>query len=397
MKPGAPTCEAVLGSDEMEKTLALLDLEDGYFLSHRRALARAAQAAGYRVLVCVRRGADRLGQIRAEGFACCALGNDNKAGLRLWSEALALLRLIRAYRKHRPHIAHHFGVRNLLQGALAARLARTPLVVQSFVGLGSLFTTRTRGLRLVRKVLCFLLRRLHARDGVWVIVQNDADKKTVLENALAREARLLVVRGSGVDVREFYPAPEPTGPPLAVLAARMLAEKGVREFVEAARLLRRENAPVRMVLVGAPDPKNPSSLSGETLAGWQREGAVEWWGYKEGMANVWRNCHIAVLPTYYGEGLPKSLLEAAASARPLVATDVPGCRTVLEEGVNGLRIAPKDARGLADAIARLAGDAALRREMGAAGRRMVEERFRDEIVLREILALYARMEAQVCA
>ena len=380
-------------SDEMSKTLLLLDLEDRYFLSHRRALALAARDAGYRVVVCVRIGGEYMERIRAEGIECVALGSENRGGISFWRECLVLLKLIRVYLKYRPRIAHHFGMRNLLHGSIAARLAKTPFVVNSFLGLGSLFSENSLKLKILRKIILFSLRRLHRAKNTRVIVQNDADKEMLLQNVLPEESRLNVVRGSGVDVRSYYPAPEPPGTLLAVLASRMLAEKGVHEFVEAAALLKNEGTDIRMALVGSPDPKNPSTIPESTLSQWDRKGQVEWWGYREDMAEVWRGCHIAVLPTYYKEGLPRSLLEAAACARPLVATGVPGCREVLKDGVNGLSVSPRDARNLADAIGKLARDSSLRRRMGEAGRSIVEKEFSDEIVTGKILELYEHMSA----
>ena len=377
----------------MSKTLLLLDLEDRYFLSHRRALALAARDAGYRVVVCVRIGGEYMERIRAEGIECLALGSENRGGISLWKECLVLLKLIRAYWKYRPRIAHHFGVRNLLHGSIAARLAKTPFVVNSFLGLGSLFSENSLKLKILRKIVWFSLRYFHRAKNTHVIVQNDADKEMILQNVLPDESRLNVIRGSGVDVRSYYPAPEPPGTLLAVLASRMLAEKGVHEFVEAAALLKNEGTDIRMTLVGSPDPKNPSTIPESTLSQWDREGQVEWWGYREDMAEVWRGCHIAVLPTYYKEGLPRSLLEAAACARPLVATGVPGCREVLKDGVNGLSVSPRDARNLADAIGKLAQDSSLRRRMGEAGRSIVEKEFSDEIVTGKILELYEHMSA----
>lgn len=379
--------------DEMNKTLLLLDLEDRYFLSHRRALALAAKDAGYRVVVCVRIGGEYMERIRAEGIECLALGSENKGGISLWRESLVLLKLVRTYLKYRPRIAHHFGVRNLLHGSLAARLAKTPFVVNSFLGLGSLFSGSSLILNILSKIILFSLRHFHRAKNTRVIVQNDADKEIILQNVLPDESRLNVVRGSGVDVRSYYPAPEPPGTLLAVLASRMLAEKGVHEFVEAAAMLKAEGTDIRMALVGSPDPKNPSTIPESTLSQWDREGQVEWWGYKEDMAEVWKACHIAVLPTYYKEGLPRNLLEAAACARPLVATEVPGCREVLKDGVNGLGVSPRDARTLADAIGKLARDSSLRRRMGEAGRSIVEKEFSDEIVTGKILELYEQMSA----
>ena len=378
-------------SVEMSNTLLLLDLEDRYFLSHRRALALAARDAGYRVVVCVRIGGKYMERIRAEGFECFALENENRRRISLFREWLDLLKLIRAYRKHRPHIAHHLGVRNLLHGTLAARLAKTPFVVNSFLGQGSLFSEKSLKFRCLKKIVMSMLRYLHRRKNTRVIVQNDDDKEMILKNVLPDESRLSVVRGSGVNVQSFLPSPEPPGTPLAVLASRMLDEKGVYEFVEAAVLLKEEGIKIRMVLVGSPDPKNPSSIPESTLSRWNREARVEWWGYREDMAEVWRSCHIAVLPTYYKEGLPRSRLEAAACARPLVATDVPGCQNILKDRVNGLSVVPRDARSLAGAIGKLAQDSNLRRRMGEAGRRIVEQEFSDKIVTEKILELYERL------
>ena len=379
----------------MSKTLLLLDLEDRYFLSHRRALAQAAKDAGYRVVVCVRIGDKYMEQIRTAGFECLALESENKRGISFLREFLILLKLIRAYRKYRPETAHHFGIRNLLHGSFAARVSKTPYVVNSFLGLGSLFSVNSLKLNILRKIVLFSLRYFHRGKNTCVIVQNEDDREMILHGVLPDESRLNVVRGSGVDVHSFFPAPEPPGEPVAVLASRMLADKGVNEFVEAANLLKKEGLIIHMALVGGPDPKNPSSIPETTLSRWNQETEVEWWGYREDMTEVWRSCHIAVLPTYYKEGLPRSLLEAAACARPLVATDVPGCREALIDGVNGISVAPRDARSLADAIGKLARDSSLRRSMGEAGRRIVEQEFSDEIVTEKILKLYERMgEAQ---
>lgn len=372
----------------MRKTLLLLDLEDGYFLSHRRALALAAREAGYRVVVCARIGGARAERIRAEGFECRVLG-ENREGVSPWAEFQALVKLVRLYRKHRPRIAHHIGVRNLPLGSLAAWLARTPVVVNSFTGLGSLFAPGSLKMTALKKIVLLLLKAFHRRKNTHAIVQNEDDGAMLLKSALPDESRLALVRGSGVDVQFFRPAPEPPGAPLALLASRMLADKGVREFVEAARLLKAEGAEVRMALAGAPDPKNPSSIPESALAGWRESGEVEWWGYREDVREAWRSCHVAVLPSYR-EGLPRGLLEAAACGRPIVATDVPGCREIVKDGVNGLLVPPRDAKSLADAIRTLARNAKLRREMGAAGRRIVEEEFSDDIVVRSILALYER-------
>lgn len=374
----------------MSRTLFLLDLEDRYFLSHRLALARAAREAGWRVVACARIGGERLEQMRAQGFECFALG-ENREGVRPWAEFRALVKLVRAYRKYRPRVAHHIGARNLPHGSIAAWLTQTPAVVNSFTGLGSLFFPGSLKMKMLSKIVLPSFKLFQLRKNVWVTLENDDDREVVLKKGLAEKSRTVTIRGIGfVDIESFHPEPEPPGAPLAVLASRMLRDKGVREFVEAARLLKAEGVEVRMALAGAPDPKNPSSIPESALEGWRESGEVEWWGHREDAPEMWRGCHVAVLPSYR-EGLPRSLLEAAARGRPLVATDVPGCREVVRDGVNGILVPPRDAAALAGAIKALARDAALRRKMGAAGRRIVEAEFADAIVLRSVLGLYERL------
>ncbi len=168
----------------------------------------------------------------------------------------------------------------------------------------------------------------------------------------------------------------------------MLWDKGVGELVEAARLLRRREVPLRVVLVGPPDPDNPASIPERQLRDWDTSGDVAWWGARSDIAEIWARSHIAVLTSYYGEGVPKALLEAAACGRPMIAADVSGCREIVRDGVTGLLVPPGDAGGLADALERLARDPDLRRRLGAAARELVERELSQEAVVAQTLALY---------
>ena len=189
-------------------------------------------------------------------------------------------------------------------------------------------------------------------------------------------------------MRCFHPAPEPTGPPVVVLPARMLRDKGVVEFVTAARTLLASGIAARFVLAGSADPDNPAGLSEAELRSLSADGSVEWWGHRDDMAEVLRQAHVVVLPSYR-EGLPKALVEAAASGRPIVATDVPGCREVVRHEWNGLLVPVRDSAALARAIDRLLRDAGERSRMGARGRERVEDAFSDRRVIGETLAVYA--------
>jgi glycosyltransferase involved in cell wall biosynthesis len=209
---------------------------------------------------------------------------------------------------------------------------------------------------------------------------------------MLRPDRIAVIRGSGVDLDEFAPTPEPPGTPLVVLPGRMLWDKGVGDFVKAAGILRQRNVHVRMALVGAPDVANPSAIPDAQLEAWRDGGDVEWWGHQADMPSVLAQSHIVCLPSYH-EGVPKALIEGAASGRALVASDISGCREVVEDGKNGLLVPPGDAEMLANAIERLAGDGDLRQQLGINGRRVAVENFSIESVVQKTQAIYEELLA----
>jgi glycosyltransferase involved in cell wall biosynthesis len=227
-----------------------------------------------------------------------------------------------------------------------------------------------------------------ATPGQRVVVQNPDDARLLVAEGIVPPAAVTLIRGSGVDTGAFAPAPEPDGTPLVVLPARMLRQKGVEDFVAAARLLRSRGVRMRAALVGEPDSENPSSVPLTQLRAWHAEGAVEWWGWRGDMAEVLRQSHVVCLPSTYGEGIPKCLLEAAACARPIVATDIPGCREAVHHGENGLLVPPHDPLALAAALARLIDSPEQRRAMGERGRRRALEEFSDARVAEETLAVY---------
>ncbi len=371
----------------MSKLLFVVD-EDCYFLSHRLDLARAARNAGFEVVVATR-VQEHAKPIEDEGFRLIPIRLRRGIQSPL-DEGAALIELIRLYRRERPDIIHHVALKPVLFGAIAARLCRVPAVVNAITGLGYMFQSSGWRRRLLRGAITPPLRWALASSCSAVIFQNGEDSQDFLNERLVTDSQAIVIRGAGVNVSQFMPAPEPAGIPVVSLAARMVWDKGVGEFVQAARLLRAKGIKARFVLVGSVDSDNPTSLSEADLMGWEKDGIVEWWGHRENMPDVYAASHVVVLPSY-GEGLPKTLLEAAACARPLVATDVRGCREIVRDGENGFLVPVKEAAPLARAIETLLHDRALRAKMGARSRELVEKEFRVELIADATVTVYRRL------
>lgn len=365
------------------RTIALVGGQDWHFLSHRLGLAEAARTAGYRVLAVVPPG-DRVDDIRAHGFDVETIPISRNFASPL-VDLLAIWRLYRLCRHRNVSVIHAFALKPILIAALAALLPGSPALVATVSGMGYLFMRAGAKARLIRWGLTTVLGFLLDRRGRMTIVQNHDDLAACF---VSDPKHVRLVRGSGVDPDFWSAPPEPeTGPPVAVLPARMLWDKGVGEMVEAARLLKARNVSVRIVLVGDGDPANPRSIPREQLEAWAAEGVVEWWGHQSDMRSVWKQAHMAVLPSYR-EGLPKALLEAASCGRPLVATDVPGCRELVEDGANGLLVPARAAEPLADAIERLASSPDLRRRLATEARRRVVNEFSSGVVNAAIIATY---------
>ena len=380
----------------MAHKLIFLVTEDWYFWSHRLPMARAARDAGFEVAVATRVAA-HAERIRAEGFALHPLRWRRRSN-GLWPSLAAIAEIDRLYRRERPAIVHHVALKPALLGGIAARLARVPATVSMIAGAGYLASAGGARAWLVARALRLAWRVLLLRKGSRVIVQNDEDRADLAALTPAVAWRIAVIRGSGVDLARFGPTPEPPASPLVIAyVGRMIAIKGVANLVAAHAQLRRRGLDLRLVLAGAPDPENPSAIARDTLAGWAAQPGVAWLGHQEDVREVWRAAHIAVLPSLGGEGLPLSLLEAAAMARPIVATDVPGTRTIARDGENAVLVPPGDAAALADAIAALAQDPERRRRYGAASRRIVEDGFSDAAVGAATVAVYRAVLEEVGA
>jgi len=362
-----------------------------FFVSHRLPLARAAQRQGFTVHVAASPD-ETSAQLEAAGIHFHPVPFSRK-GRHPLRELRTFFQVVALYRRIRPDLVHHVTIKPIVYGGLAARIARIPVVISAVAGLGYTFLARGRAASLLRQVVWFGYRKGLSHSNQTVIFQNDDDRREFLERGVVTASETALIRGSGVDPDEFSPAERPDGLPVVVLPARLLWDKGVGEFVEAAALLKWRGVKARFVLVGEPDPHNPASVTDEDMRRWSRTGVVEAWGRSDDMPSVLRRAHIACLPSYR-EGLPRALLEAAASGLPIVTTDVPGCREVVRDGYNGYLVPPREPGALADALEKLITCTPAERErMGRRGRALVLEQFTLDRVVAETLKLYrTRME-----
>lgn len=371
MTPGG----ASMSSGE-RKSLFYLVPNDAYFFTHRLPMARAAMEAGFSVTL-VTGSESRRAAIEAQGIRVIVNPFLTPGGMNIWREARAATDLVWTYRLQRPHIAHHITIKAILYGSFAAWLARTPHVVNAFAGLGYIFVSEAPLARSLRLLLFPFLKILMGRKGFVTLFQNPDDRKTLQDLGLARAETSLVIPGSGVDpaVLPALPLPPVENGTICVYAGRMIGIKGLETLKEAFALLAQKTPDITLWLCGAPDPANPGSWSREDLRRWERDAPnVRWLGPQEDMAEIWAQAHIALQPSYGGEGIPRALLEAACCARPIVASDVPGCREAVEHGKSGILTPPRDAAALAAAIEVLARDPQRMRVFGVMGRRLIEER-----------------------
>ena len=368
----------------MTRRILYVVTEDWYFLSHRLPMARAARAAGYQVHVATRLKEGRAA-IEAEGFVPHAL-SWSRGSLSPIGSVSAILALRRLLGELKPDILHNISLKPVLLGSTANLGRSGTAVVNSLTGLGSLFigeaqvSGATR--RLVRAALSGLLRRKRSVT----VVQNPDDRAFVLGLGVAPD-NVVLIPGSGVDTEKLRPLPEPPPPVTAAYVGRMLADKGVLTLIEAFSRLGKQGSPLQLLLAGDCDRENPGSLAPEQLREFASLYGIHWLGHVADIGQVWARAHFAVLASRR-EGLPKSLLEAAACGRGMVATDAPGCREIAIEGETALTVPVDDPAALADAMAKLAGDAAIRSRFGANARALVEQKFSAEVIGRQTVALY---------
>jgi glycosyltransferase involved in cell wall biosynthesis len=369
--------------------ITLVSNTDWYLFRFRLSLARYLRAQGEEVTL-VSPAGSYAAQIQADGFRWLAWEVGRKS-VNPFGELSALTGLAKIFRAEKPDLVHLHTIKPVMYGSLAARLLGGPSVVRSITGRGYVFLSSDAKARVLRPLVKAVYRLALGGRGTTVF-ENQSDRQYFVDEGIVTAERSRVIAGVGVDMDYFSPQPEPTGIPVVVLASRMLWDKGVGTFVDAARILRERGVAARFVLVGQPDAGNPANIEEEQLKRWNAEGVVEWRGFQSDMRAVFAGCHIVALPSF-GEGLPTVLLEAASSGRPIVTTDVSGCRDVVKDGVNGLVVAPRVPSALADALERLIGNSEARRVMGQAGRELVAAKFSNVIVHRETFEAYRELVA----
>lgn len=371
-----------------KQKLIFVVTEDWYFYSHRRPMVAAAQDCGFDVAVITTVDKHRAA-IEALGVEVIPFAFARKS-LNPFRALGQIGRLKRIYRAEKPALVHHIAMKPILFGSLAAWFAGVPCVVNAFAGLGYLFNASSLLALLLRLGLYLPFFAVLRRRNTWLLFQNKDDLATLQRQGLAVPARARVIRGSGVDINTFAVQPRPPSQDgfSCVYAGRMIGIKGLQTLKEAFEVLKTRAPQVRLKLYGSPDPANPGSWSERDLRLWAESDNVAYEGRAVDMVPVWAAADMAVQASYGGEGVPKSLLEAAACGRPLVATDVPGCREIVKDHVNGFLVPPCDAQALADAIARLANEPELCAEMGAESRKMAEQDFSAEAVRTQTAAFY---------
>ena len=366
---------------------------DWYLYNFRLSLALALRDAGHELLLISPPGpyGDKLREL---GLRWEPLPMD-RGSLNPFRELGLLWYLWKLFRRESPSLVHSFTIKSAIYGALAARLAGVPARVSAVVGMGYVFTSTTMRARFLRLLIKNLMRLALDGSNTYLILQNQDDVALFKAAELVDPSHIRLIHGSGVDCARFamrMPKIKPQHSLRVLLAARLLWDKGLAEYVEASRLLQKDGRNIDFLLAGAPDPGNPAAVPEATVLKWQLDGLLNWLGHVDDMPGLLVEVDMMVLPSYR-EGLPKSLIEAAACGLPLVAADVPGCRKVIDDGMDGLLIPVRDAKALAAAIGRLDDDRELANRLGQAAREKVLGHFDEQIVIRETIAVYDELSS----
>ena len=373
--------------------IVFLITEDWYFWSHRLHLARTARDAGLEVIVATRVHKHKE-LIEKEGFKLIPISMVRRSR-NIIVELLSIVEIVKMYRIERPDIVFHVAIKPILYGSWAAKIARIPYTVNAYAGLGFMYIAKGWRASIFRFVVSVICRLTFLSKNIFVIFQNPDDMNLFVNAGIIQREKSLLIQGAGVDTSLYSYKPEPDEIPVIVLASRIVWDKGIRELIEASKILCNDGVRCKVILVGSPDPENPVSISDNMLHDWHNKGVIEWWGYRENVNEIFANSNIIVLPSYR-EGLPKVLLEAASCGRAIVATDVPGCREIVRHNENGILVPPKDPKSLAEALEKLVRDPSLRKKMGRRGREIVVKEFSEEIVTQKTIDFYFRLLNKQC-
>lgn len=372
----------------MNKSLFIVVNHDWFFLSHRKEVAVAAHEAGWNVTI-VACNTGRFGDIHALGLKTIDLPI-NATGMNPKEEWKTFHFLRQLYKKEKPDVVHHVGLKTILWGGLAAKLTKVPGVVNAVSGLGVMFSGEKPSF--VARGVLTTLRYSHHREGIRVIFQNHDDEALFLNSHVTQKDKVVFIKGSGVDLNKYAFVPVPDTSPIRVMfTGRMVKEKGVVVLIEAAEKLRKEyEGKVEFLLCGKLSD-NPKAIKKEELEALCDGKYIQWLGHRDDVKELLEKCHIVAFPSYYREGVPKSLIEATAIGRPIITCNSIGCKDTVEEGKNGFLVPIKDSDSLADKLKVLFDDFELRKRMGEESRKIAERDFSLDIVIQRHLEAYASL------
>ena len=374
------------------KILLLFVNVDWFFISHRLPVAVEAINQGFEVHIAttITKHSKLLKQ---NGLIVHHINlHRSRIGISILRELWNFFSIVKSVN---PDIMHLVTIKPVLLGGFVARLAGTPAVVSAISGLGFIFSNQSLSSVIRRKVISLLYRLALGHENQKVIFQNIDDQSKITQITKILPDNSILIHGSGVDLSLYSMKPFNTGVPIILLAARLLVSKGVKEFVRASKLVNATTVRARFVLVGEVDLLNPESIQQQELDKWDRDGIVEVWGYRKNMHNILSLASIVVLPSYYGEGLPKILIEAAACGRAVITTNHPGCRDAIENNVTGLLVPIRDANAIAEAVSSLLDNPIYYKEMGHAGRRLAERKYSIEKVCEDHMRIYQDLLVKV--
>ncbi|GAA6212669.1 glycosyltransferase family 4 protein [Hyphomicrobiales bacterium 4NK60-0047b] len=369
------------------KKLLFLLSEDWFVCSHFLDRAVAAKAAGYDVVIVANEN-KHGDQIRNQGLRFVPLSYD-RGGINIFKELHFLYKIFRLYKVEKPDIVHQISAKPIFYGSFIARLLKVPAIVNAPIGLGYVFSSNEVKAKILKPFIKFAYKLFLNRGNSKAIFENSDDLNYFVDMKALKAKDAVLIKGAGVDMQEFKPVSK-SGVPTIVLIARMLRDKGIEEFVEAAKNILSQNGKARFLLVGGLDEVNPTSFTEQQLTEWSAIDGINWLGKRNDVSELLKQSDIACLPSYR-EGLPKSLIEAAASGLPIVTTDTVGCREVVEDGENGFLVPIKTVEPLAKALMKLIENETLRQTMGEKSRKRAEQEFANELVIEQTLKVYTSL------
>lgn len=372
-----------------QKRICFIVNSGAFFLSHRAVIAKELLCRGAEVHVITAPG-EGVEEIRRLGMIHHS-ANINRSGKNIVSEIATLFTFVKLLRQIQPDLIHLVTIKPMLYGGVAAKLLGLENVVSAVSGLGHTFSANTPKTRILRAILKPLFILAFRAKNSRVIFQNTSDRDTLLDMGVISNSRVRMIKGSGVDLELYKPCERNSQEVVVVFAARLLKNKGVCEFVDAAQRIQFDNPDVRFIVVGDPDPSNPLSVSSEDIRQWQDESNVEFLGFRRDIPEIFSQADIVALPSYYGEGLPKVLIEAAACGRAIVTTDHPGCRDAVIADQTGLVVPSKNVDALVKAFLSLIESTEKRKQLGKAARRFAEKEFDVKGVVQKHVDIYSEI------